>query len=1726
MTSYCQAVSLGRLIKLIWVVLAMHSNDDNSSYEHGKSASTLNANSSYTESRTDLKRHASYTNGNGVTHGDESKQMVDEEVYPRKSRKLDNADVKPHRPPSPPWKPVTVDGPTSFVLDGRRKSSRTNLLPIDLRPSGDKRLTRSAAYPSKSRSSLPSPKRLTNGYHQESNDSPKTPPKTRRRGVGERRTSLASPSSVTKSKVTIDSSPAKSPHTYSLRKSSLSPAQRRHDTSFLLKRPYRRRSERYDEADQSNKKDVGLSPDLDTKSQYQIASGRLQRIRLKVRPPSAPTFHPQHYAYASQYSSLREWAENDEALAGEEDANLTREEAENEARVRQRLLDESQSGGLLSRERCSVYQLERQEEPSSQYGHVDHLIAHAANFRTLMSRERRSHEATAKKIAYEARERWRVLQEIRKKKEAEERRRLRASQPKSQEEIWEEERDHAKIRHDQIVKDLTQMWALVRSEVKKIRYMRWEDQQQALGKKALNEMLDKSTRLLDSRRNRHSVDSDISIENHDIENFTDESETESEMDEFGNAIDDDGEEKSDANESADSDNMSSSEKSSDESLSGDNKLSVEELRKRYPGIGLKTPASAQVIASRGASEANDDEASDRSLSIDLIQNSDESDTEQQKSPKAQLSGPSPVSKVEHTNGTYKSNTTGVLDEVDPLLMDEFGSATDDMDSETSSEEIDTSSSVESEDEEGVATSMLGFLGKNELDKVVSHAEPKSETCERGAPHSRDNVSETTYQSRRENEAANTVQLSSLHDDKTIYAAKDTSVQVDMQSADPSSYSSLRTSSTPKPAAPESVSSVEVQDSEQKSLKADDAKASQNILTKVPSLLRGDLREYQHYGLDWLAYLYANNTNGILADEMGLGKTIQTIALLAHLAVDKAVWGPHLVVVPTSVILNWEMEFKKWCPGFKILTYYGTIEERKRKRQGWLDNDRWNVCITSYQLVLQDEMAFKRRTWHYLILDEAHSIKNFQTQRWQKLLGFKTHARLLLTGTPLQNNLTELWSLMFFLMPRGFDQESGFAGLEEWLNATRRPADQILEQGREQLDPQAQKTVSKLHDVLRPYLLRRLKADVEKQMPAKHEHVVYCRLSKRQRQLYDGFMARADTKRTLASGNYMSIINCLMSLRKVCNHPDLFETRQIVTSFATPKSVVADYEIKNLLMKKRLMDEDNSKKLDLDFLNLKLYAHEDMSATYAIRCQDLSASKQLEDLIERETHLLKPRSQFDGTSIGAIYTYMAAEAERSKVDALRRSAYATKHKTARRPLYGSGLTSKLNLNLADRLFCEAPPRRALTSEWYLKRSELLRNAVQTLNERSLAMNTIIRKFSCITPAVVTNDMATLALGPHTSSEIQHLGQQQGYDPYHEARMCLSIAFPDKRLLQFDCGKLQRLDKLLRELQAGGHRALIFTQMTKVLDILEQFLNIHGHRYLRLDGATKIEQRQMLTDQFNSDPRILVFILSSRSGGLGINLTGADTVIFYDLDWNPAMDKQCQDRCHRIGQTRDVHIYRFVSEHTIEANILRKSNQKRLLDDVIIQKGDFTTDYFNRLTYKDALDDVNDENVTKSREDTEAGAAMEKVLGDVGGGLGKVLESVEDKEDTVAANVAQKEMVNLVDNDDADFADAGDNKSSSGGPSATPKTSVPPTPRDGAGAGAGTTSVTSVEPNGLSVNNTNPTKEPTEREVRSHVDEYMLRFVDEVELADVPLEPPPDKRKKAKKGHDQRVRLGGR
>ncbi|EGW33014.1 uncharacterized protein SPAPADRAFT_70946 [Spathaspora passalidarum NRRL Y-27907] len=854
---------------------------------------------------------------------------------------------------------------------------------------------------------------------------------------------------------------------------------------------------------------------------------------------------------------------------------------------------------------------------------------------------------------------------------------------------------------------------------------------------------------------------------------------------------------------------------------------------------------------------------------------------------------------------------------------------------------------------------------------------------------------------------------------------------------------------------------EQEDEEEEEVKVEEINGSMVKDVPLPSLLRGTLRPYQKQGLNWLASLYNNNTNGILADEMGLGKTIQTIALISYLACEHHIWGPHLIIVPTSVMLNWEMEFKKFAPGFKVLTYYGSPQQRAQKRKGWNKPDAFHVCITSYQLVVQDQQSFKRRRWRYMILDEAHNIKNFRSTRWRALLNFNTENRLLLTGTPLQNNLMELWSLLYFLMPSSKVNQAmpeGFANLDDFQQWFGRPVDKILEQTTmggssdlidenerttSKMDEETRNTVARLHQVLRPYLLRRLKKDVEKQMPGKYEHIVYCRLSKRQRFLYDDFMSRAKTKETLASGNFLSIINCLMQLRKVCNHPDLFEVRPIVTSFAMPRSVSSFYQPTLQLVNKQLDKSNYKETINFNVLNLDITTRDNLNYFVCQSCDRLQSSKELEEQITQLNKLQNgvDSSDVDVTDYLKYYQHLKAHAQSEVQEKLKQVLYLNSLRCSRKPLYGESLLRFLTIPVLD-----------FTDEPFDKFS-------LTIPQRVDAMGDTIEKFSIITPPVVALDMKDQIIPISTQRKVSNeIATNKIDNPFHKSQVKLSIAFPDKSLLQYDCGKLQKLATLLQTLTAEGHRALIFTQMTKVLDILEQFLNIHGYRYMRLDGATKIEDRQLLTEKFNRDNKIPVFILSTRSGGLGINLTGADTVIFYDSDWNPAMDKQCQDRCHRIGQVRDVHIYRFVSEYTIESNILKKANQKRQLDNVVIQEGEFTTDYFGKFSVRDLVSDniVGDDVVDRTID----------FSGDVK--MGNVFAQAEDEEDRVAAGAALKEVAV----DEEDFKE--ESKSVADTPSQTP---APPS---------------TLAMNG-GVMGIDDLGDQDFEEGIGHIDEYMLRFI---------------------------------
>ncbi|XP_047234020.1 helicase SRCAP isoform X3 [Girardinichthys multiradiatus] len=1187
-------------------------------------------------------------------------------------------------------------------------------------------------------------------------------------------------------------------------------------------------------------------------------------------------------------------------------------------------------------------------------------------------------------------------------------------------------------------------------------------------------------------------------------------------------------------------------------------------------------------------------------------------------------------------------------------------------------------------------------------------------------------------------------------------------------------------------------------------------ATTKVKIPIPFLLHGTLREYQHIGLDWLVTMYEKKLNGILADEMGLGKTIQTIALLAHLACEKGNWGPHLIIVPTSVMLNWEMELKRWCPGFKILTYFGSQKERKLKRQGWTKPNAFHVCITSYKLVLQDHQAFRRKSWRYLILDEAQNIKNFKSQRWQSLLNFNSHRRLLLTGTPLQNSLMELWSLMHFLMPHVFQSHREF---KEWFS---NPLTGMIEGSQEYNEG----LVKRLHKVLRPFLLRRIKADVEKQMPKKYEHVVRCRLSKRQRFLYDDFMAQASTRETLASGHFMSVINILMQLRKVCNHPNLFDPRPIQSPFITQPIVfhtaslvqkalevsplkrcdlsafdlvglerhVTRYQAEvflprhkvsrqliqditespeppprpkpvrmkvnrmfqpppkgdnrpvllmnkptcsvppaaqttkpppvpeatpapasapvvqqaglrppihpspqtavrssaprpiltvrpptapcaagipahssptpgNIMPQRVLLSPDMQARLPsgevVSIAQLASLAGRPVSSsqgskpvTFQLQGNKLTLSgaqihqvpaagprpvqgnvmhlvssgmqhhlisqpAQLTVQTTTSTHAANtpaasptanklthnaspqvPSSMVSSPGVVKIVVRQASGKEGGPVPSLAvapsprlapqaptsslhhhsntppvrntaplqiaprtpgpGSGPATAHYTIaplrhpssnpnqlqplrpvlkvvqpppssteqpapalvatlpcvakpsaapqdnsssnqppattkskpsgsaktdpprrraprpplRSPFHVSWLADEIKRQRDSRLdfvfrvnerrcgampvyghevldfltFLPGPhPSPAVLDakgEWsrsghssclyaqqqdkqdYWFQSPALREAIHSPGKRVELLSDVIDRFVFAIPPVEAPVISMHCCHPPPSLSHKQAVFSSTLSALvapltrslHRIHCNMRTQFPDLRLIQYDCGKLQTLHTLLRKLKSGGHRVLIFTQMTRMLDVLEQFLNYHGHIYLRLDGSTRVEQRQALMERFNADRRIFCFILSTRSGGVGVNLTGADTVVFYDSDWNPTMDAQAQDRCHRIGQTRDVHIYRLISERTVEENILKKANQKRMLGDMAIEGGNFTTAFFKEQTIRE-LFDVNDGEkrevaVELSVPQAEEEEGVNKQSTTI---LEQALCRAEDEEDIVAASQAKAEQV---------------------------------------------------------------------------------------------------------------------
>ena len=315
----------------------------------------------------------------------------------------------------------------------------------------------------------------------------------------------------------------------------------------------------------------------------------------------------------------------------------------------------------------------------------------------------------------------------------------------------------------------------------------------------------------------------------------------------------------------------------------------------------------------------------------------------------------------------------------------------------------------------------------------------------------------------------------------------------------------------------------------------------------PSIFHGQLKSYQLKGMNWLCSLYDQGINGILADEMGLGKTVQALSFLAYVAETYRVWGPFLVVTPASTLHNWQQEVARFVPQFKCVPYWGTPQERKVLRGFWSQESlhtreaSFHIVVTSYQIVITDYKYFTRHPWQYLVLDEAQAIKSANSQRWKMLLDFKCRGRLLLSGTPIQNTMAELWSLLHFVMPALFDSHDEF---KEWFS---KDIEGHAEGTKGKVD---EKQMSRLHLILKPFMLRRIKKDVEHELTEKVEVLLYCPLTIRQRHLYTGLKQNLRLEELLAGlgldtakSGVSSLMNLVMQFRKVCNHPELFERRE-------------------------------------------------------------------------------------------------------------------------------------------------------------------------------------------------------------------------------------------------------------------------------------------------------------------------------------------------------------------------------------------------------------------------------------------------------------------------------------------------------------------------------------------------------------------------------------------------------
>ncbi|NXG03841.1 INO80 ATPase, partial [Sakesphorus luctuosus] len=750
----------------------------------------------------------------------------------------------------------------------------------------------------------------------------------------------------------------------------------------------------------------------------------------------------------------------------------------------------------------------------------------------------------------------------------------------------------------------------------------------------------------------------------------------------------------------------------------------------------------------------------------------------------------------------------------------------------------------------------------------------------------------------------------------------------------------------------------------------------------PTIFNGKLKGYQLKGMNWLANLYEQGINGILADEMGLGKTVQSIALLAHLAERENIWGPFLIISPASTLNNWHQEFARFVPKFKVLPYWGNPHDRKVIRKFWSQKTLYtqdapfHVVITSYQLVVQDVKYFQRVKWQYMVLDEAQALKSSSSVRWKILLQFQCRNRLLLTGTPIQNTMAELWALLHFIMPTLFDSHEEF---NEWFSKD-------IESHAENKSAIDENQLSRLHMILKPFMLRRIKKDVENELSDKIEILMYCQQTSRQKLLYQALKNKISIDDLLQSSmgttqqaqtTTSSLMNLVMQFRKVCNHPELFERQETWSPFHV---FLKPYQISKFIYRHgqiRVFNHSRDRWLRVllspfapDHIQQSLFHRKGIneeSCFSFLRFIDVSPAEMAN--LMNQGHLARWLALF--LSLKASYrlhhmrSWMETEEEKEQGSCFLRNrdflldvnfplSFPNLHSCTLLQNLVFSSHCKAVTGYSDHVIyrrrsatscvrccqvtelpsflCMASPRvTAVPLEFYCN------DRSAEYERRALREGGCLEAKQCILHG--SPELAADWLKQCSQFFPEHPGGLLGIRPQNGWSF---IRIPDKESLITDSGKLHALDLLLTRLKSQGHRVLIYSQMTRMIDLLEEYMVYRKHTYMRLDGSSKISERRDMVADFQNRNDIFVFLLSTRAGGLGINLTAADTVIFYDSDWNPTVDQQAMDRAHRLGQTKQVTVYRLICKGTIEERILQRAKEKSEIQRMVISGGNFKPD----------------------------------------------------------------------------------------------------------------------------------------------------------------------------------------